>query len=187
MNKKELEKQRKITMEQFLRSFLEVENDTVIDTLSRLEHKEFKKICRSIYRLNVSCLPFEAVKKEDLYEGRVILVYDVHHNFAPYRNPNQKSVDRIHEELAAYNMNGRLLSQAEEEHIRYNELLSKYEELYDLYEELIDALEEHFTLESFDISSIGPFDIPSEPKIKILMERGKEYDKYKRKWKIKYT
>lgn len=177
MNKKSLEKQDKITMETFLRSCLQIDNDQVIDALSRLTHKDFKRVCREIYKLYVCSIPFEAVQREDLYEGNIVLVYDAHHNFAPYKNPSQKSIDKIHEELFSYDMNSPR-SKAETEARRYSELLDKYEELLELYEELIDVLEEQLTVDSFDVSSVGPFEIPSDSQLKLLLERGKKYDKY---------
>ena len=180
MDKKALEKHSKITMEKFLRSCLEIDNEIVIDILSRLTHKEFKRVCREIYKLYVSSIPFEAVEKEDLYEGNIVLVYDAHHNFAPYKNPNQKNVDRIHEELSAYDMDSQR-SKAEAESKRYNKLLERYNELLECYEELIDVLEEYLTVDSFDVSSIGQFKIPSESQVKLLLERGKKYDKYQGK------
>ncbi len=150
MDKKTLNKQNKIKMETFLRNCLKVDNEYVVDLLSRLTHKEFKTVCREIYNLYVSSIPFEAVELENLYDGSIVLVCDTHGNVAPYKNPNQKNIDDIHEEISSYSV----------PKISYRDALDEVE----YYEYIIDMIEENLTLESVDISSVGSFDIPEKEK-----------------------
>ena len=56
MNKKQIKNQNSISMETFLRSYLEINNEQVIFVLSRLVHKEFKTVCREIYKLYVTSI-----------------------------------------------------------------------------------------------------------------------------------
>jgi len=150
MNKKQIKNQNSISMETFLRSYLEINNEQVIYVLSRLVHKEFKTVCREIYKLYVTSIPFDAVEIEDLYIGSVLLVSDVHGNIAPYKNPNQKSLKDVHEELDSYTA---------QPNTYYDEL-----DKIECYEDIIDALEENLTNESVNISSVGSFNIPKRGK-----------------------
>ncbi len=148
MDKKILNKQSKIKMGTFLRSCLKVDNEYVIDVLSRLTHKEFKTVCHEIYDLYVSSIPFDAVELEDLYDGSIVLVCDVHGNVAPYKNPSQKNINDIHTEISSYTV----------PKFSYHDALDEVE----YYEDIIDMIEENLTIESIDISSVGSFDIPNK-------------------------
>ena len=97
MNKKELKIQPHISMEKFLRQYLNIQNETVIETLKELSHQDFKELYEYMYSLKLKCLPFEIVSKEDIQMGDVLLVVDRYNNPAPYINPKQISFDEIFE------------------------------------------------------------------------------------------
>lgn len=156
MNKKELEKQNKITIEAFLRNYIEIDNENIIDTLSSLTHKEFKKVCKEIHNLHITSIPFEAVELEDLCMGNIILVYDTCGNIAPYKNPNQKGIIEIHEEIRDYPT----------PKLSYLDALEEVE----FYEAIIDTIEDNLTDETSDISSLGSFKIPVKER-KLIRKR----------------
>ena len=89
MNKKELKIQPHISMEKFLRQYLNIQNEKVIETLKELSHQDFKELYEYMYSLKLKCLPFEIVSKEDIQMGDVLLVADRYNNLAPYINPKQ--------------------------------------------------------------------------------------------------
>ena len=160
MNKKALKKENNITMERFLRSYLKIDNEYIIDSLSRLTHRELKTVCREIYKLYIISIPFEEVELEDLYEGSIILVSDIHGNIAPYKNPNQKSIKDIHEEIDNYHVPKNYYFQKRQQ---MQEETRKLED----YEETIDLIEENLTIEDVNISNIGPFTIVKRKRRKL--------------------
>ena len=97
MDKKELKNQPRISMEKFLRQYLNIQNETVIEKLKGLSHQDFKELYEYLYSLKLKCLPFETVSKEDIQIGDVLLVADRYNNLAPYINPKQISFDEIFE------------------------------------------------------------------------------------------
>ena len=95
MNKKELKKQEYVSMEKFLKNYVGIENEKVLNWLSDLTHREIKEICDDIYSLDLTRISFDSVTKEDLERGEVILVMDKENNPAPYTNPFQNEFDDI--------------------------------------------------------------------------------------------
>ena len=95
MNKKLVKQQGHIPMERFLRDYVRVENEIVIDILSSLSHHNLKLVCEEEYGIRVSRLPFEAVCTEDIQYGDVLLVYDCNRNSAPYKNPMKSEVEDL--------------------------------------------------------------------------------------------
>lgn len=59
MNKKLVKQQEHIPMERFLRDYVRVENEIVIDTLSGLTHHDLKLVCEEVYGIRVSRLPLK--------------------------------------------------------------------------------------------------------------------------------
>ena len=95
MNKKELKKQEHISMEKFLKNYVGIENEKVLNWLTELTHREIKEICDDIYSLDLTRISFESVTKEELERGEVILVLDKENNPAPYTNPTQNEFEDI--------------------------------------------------------------------------------------------
>ena len=95
MNKKELKKQEHVSMERFLKNYVGIENEKVLNWLTELTHKEIKEICDDIYSLDLTRISFESVTKESLERGEVILVLDKDNNPAPYTNPAGNEFDDI--------------------------------------------------------------------------------------------
>ncbi len=95
MNKKELKKQEHVSMEKFLKNYVGIENEKVLNWLTELTHKEIKEICDDIYSLDLTRISFESVTKESLERGEVILVLDKDNNPAPYTNPAGNEFDDI--------------------------------------------------------------------------------------------
>lgn len=89
MNKKSLKKQSHISMDKFLRNYCYISNEYLIDKLSSLPHKELKRVCREVYNLRLTTLPFELVSSEEVKCGDVVFVEDAFNNYAPYQNPSK--------------------------------------------------------------------------------------------------
>lgn len=97
MNKKELNTQPHITMEKFLKQYLDIQSERIITFLKELSHQEFRELYEELYSLKLNCLPFEIVSKEDVQIGDVLLVLDRYNNPAPYLNPKQMYIEDIME------------------------------------------------------------------------------------------
>ena len=138
MNKKSIQNQKHITMEEFLRNYCEITNEYVIDMLKDLSHHELKEVCNAVYKISLTRLPFEKVFQEDVNRGEVLLVVDSFSNSAPYKNPQAGLQDIINNPTSS-------TTNIEKEEI---------------YEDTIDLIEDNLTLENVDISSIGSFDVP---------------------------
>lgn len=139
MNKKAIKGQHSISIEKFLRLYCQIDNESIIETLSLLSHKELKKICREVYGINLYTLPFETVEQEDISIGDVILVNDRYGNLAPYKNP-YKSLDELLP-TPSYTLT--------------------VDHSLD-YDEILDIIENNLTIEDVDISKIGSFSLPSK-------------------------
>ncbi len=86
MDKKDLKNQKFISVAKFLRDYYELDAHT-ISTVENLSHKELKEVCRDVYGINLSSLPFDTVTQENINCGDVILVNDTKMHPAPYKNP----------------------------------------------------------------------------------------------------
>ncbi len=87
MNRKEIKSQTMITIQKFLRDYYEVDNEEVINKLSKLSHKDLKYICHEVYGLNINSISFEDVTIDSIKCGQTLLVRDGFGNPAPYLNP----------------------------------------------------------------------------------------------------
>lgn len=99
MNKKQIKKQDHVSMEKFLRNYVGIKNEKVLEWLINLTHREIKEICDEVYLLDLTRISFESVTKEDLKTGEVILVLDKDSNPAPYVNPSQNELDVIMDDI----------------------------------------------------------------------------------------
>ena len=95
MNRKELKKEPHISMEKFLRYYLGIESDSVIDLLSNLHHGELKDVYKQLYRINLRSVGFDDISKEDIETGGVLLVSDRSSHLAPYTNPLYTDFDLL--------------------------------------------------------------------------------------------
>ena len=137
MNKKLVKKQDHISMKKFLTNYCHLESELLIDRLSELSHREVKQVCRNAYNLNLSTIPFEAVDKNDICCGNIILVADAYNRLAPYRNPEIINVDEI-------------ISQNPKPSFEIQKMG---------YDDIIDLIEDNLTIEDVKIKSIGSFKI----------------------------
>ena len=128
MNKITLKKQETISMEKFLRDYIEIEDEELINFLSSLPHKKIKTIIQEIYKIQLSCVPFELTNIEDIGNGSVLLVQDSCYHTAPYKNP-QKNIDYSIEQ--------------------YNKINREYFE----YEDCIDELESDLQISNIKINT----------------------------------
>ncbi len=138
MNKKEVNKAKKITMEKFLREYCGFDNEIVIEALTMLSHKELKEVCKKVYEFRLCSLPFECVTENELGSGEILFVSDAFNNPAPYKNPVKKH---------------------EQDVLRTRSATTQIDDQCLSYEEIIDALDEFWDIEDVDVSSIGSFDI----------------------------
>lgn len=153
MNKKQVKRQKHITMEEFLRNYCQIENDTVINLLKNLSHHELKIVCMEIYKIPLTRLPFDKVYQEDVDRGDILFVSDSNACSAPYKNPQAKLQE--------------ILTQPTKPTNDF--------EMKQIYEETIDLIEDNLTIEEMNISSVGSFDIPQQ---KTYKKKGRYYDKY---------
>ena len=99
MNKKEIKKQEHVSMERFLRNYVGIKNENVLNWLIGLTHREIKEICDEVYLLDLTRVSFESVTKEGVETGEILLVLDRDFNPAPYLNPSQNVFDNIMDEI----------------------------------------------------------------------------------------
>ena len=99
MNKKDIKKQEHVSMGKFLKDYVGIENENVLNWLSGLTHREIKEICDEIYLLDLTRISFESVTKEEVERGEILLVIDKDNNPAPYTNPIQDEFDIIMDEI----------------------------------------------------------------------------------------
>lgn len=78
-----------LSTQKFLRDYCCIENNEIIFRLTRLSHKNLRKICLDMFKLRLVTLPFKAIQDEDVNNGNIILVKDVYNNIAPYINPQK--------------------------------------------------------------------------------------------------
>lgn len=117
MNKKLIKKQCHISMEKFIRYYLDIEGERIIDILLGLNHRDFKDICRELGIIDLTSISFEDVTKEDIETGSVLLVADINNNLAPYINPILSDFDLIMEEERRKNYDFSLYLETYEEYI----------------------------------------------------------------------
>ena len=86
MTKKEIRKASKINMRHFLEIYFKFGDERTIEKLVRLSHFEIKELARE-YDERLKKIPFEALTKDMLARGDVILVVDAFGHTAPYINP----------------------------------------------------------------------------------------------------
>lgn len=125
MDKKTIKKQHHIPMEKFLRDYVGIENEMILDILVNLNHRELKEMCEILCTVNLTCISFEDVTKEDLNRGEIILVTDKDCNPAPYTNPMQPTFDQI----------------IKEEEQRQRDILYNDENHIQPYEEYVDSID----------------------------------------------
>ena len=89
MTKKELRKIGTISMAYFLKTYLDVDNDKLLNKLVELTHFELKEITK-IYGIKLSKISFENLTKDMIARGDILLVDDCYGNPAPYINPMRK-------------------------------------------------------------------------------------------------
>lgn len=82
-------------MEKFLRYYLGIESDSVIDMLGNLHHSEFKEVYKQLYKINLISVSFDDVSKEDIQTGQILLVSDRSCHLAPYTNPISADFDLL--------------------------------------------------------------------------------------------
>ena len=98
MNKKQLKKQENISMEKFLKNYVGIQNEAILNDLMSLTHREIKEVCDAIYLLDLTRISFENVTKEDIERGNILLVVDKDKNLAPYENPKLDEFEIIMDE-----------------------------------------------------------------------------------------
>lgn len=125
MNKKEIRNQNYCLMETFIMSYIGINDKKITKELLKLNHKDFKEYCRML-GINLTCVPFEFVTKEDIENGDILLVADKKRCVAPYKNPIKANFNSI----------------MEEETERQIEKIYKVEENMQTFDDYIDDLDE---------------------------------------------
>ncbi len=92
MNRQELRNQEYISTEKFLRDYCGIENQTLIDMLSQLSHRDLKELCDELYKIKLVSVPFSTLTKSELSSGEILLVEDAYHQAAPYKNPSKEEI-----------------------------------------------------------------------------------------------
>lgn len=98
MDSKKIEKQKHCFMDTFLRAYVGITDEDVIERLSCLTHKQFKEVYDKLEEINLVRIPFEAVTQEAIETGEVLLVLDRKNNTAPYINPVMADFDVVMED-----------------------------------------------------------------------------------------
>lgn len=78
-----------LSTQKFLRDYCCIENNEIILKLTKLSHRNLRKVCLDMFKLRLVTLPFKAIQDEDVNNGNIILVKDVYNNLAPYINPQK--------------------------------------------------------------------------------------------------
>lgn len=86
MTKKEIRKTSSITMAHFLKTYMDVTNEILLNKLVKLSHCELKEIAL-VYGVRLAKIPFEKLTKDMVARGDILLVEDAYRNKAPYINP----------------------------------------------------------------------------------------------------
>ena len=89
MTKKEIRKISSITMAHFLKTYLDVTNEILLNKLAELSHCELKEVAK-IYGVRLCKIPFDTLTKDMIARGDILLVEDAFGNKAPYINPMRK-------------------------------------------------------------------------------------------------
>lgn len=149
MDKKSIKCQNYITIDKFLRDYVGIENEHVIDTLSSLSHRDFKDMCQAMCAIRLTSIAFEDVTKENLETGDIILVADRYSHLAPYNNPFQPDFETIMAEERQ-----RKIERIREE-ATYIYDLSNYEETYEEYVDTLDEIASDEATSSHDIKILS--------------------------------
>lgn len=141
MNKKEIKKQKYCLMENFLISYIGISDRDLIEELLQLNHKEFKEKCLTL-GINLTCIPFEIVTKEDIEIGNILLVCDKKGHIAPYKNPIKANFNTIMDEEV-------------EREIQRIYSLENHMQSFDEYTDELDevALDENFSSQKIKVLS----------------------------------
>lgn len=126
MDRKKIKRQPHCLMETFLRSYVGIEDELMIEKLADLSHKQFKDIYDEIGTVKLRRLPFEDITSDDVQMGDVLLVLDKDNNPAPYVNPIRANFDKI----------------IEEEQVKRSSMLYNDENHRQTYEEWLDTLDD---------------------------------------------
>ncbi len=86
MDKKEIRQSIKIDMGYFLETYYGITNKTLLKKLVKMSHKDIKQILK-LYGTELKRTCFEALTRENVARGEIILVTDGFGNIAPYKNP----------------------------------------------------------------------------------------------------